>query len=174
MVLKTLSITERQILANQFKILSKLEDDNEFYERKVEILEEGYTGQYREIFVVSEKEISYDICIETHDILTMFRGISNAIPSLNDEQIESLDFYKLHFKGFDANQDKHYYYARFMIEGQGKWPEYRELYLNSHNSNTILEYRKMLTVYKKIIRSNRYEFTFDDLKKFNSVLINQL
>mgnify|MGYP001296411787 CR=1 FL=1 len=64
MVLKTLSITERQILANQFKILSKLEDDNEFYERKVEILEEGYTGQYREIFVVSEKEISYDICIK--------------------------------------------------------------------------------------------------------------
>ena len=94
----------------------------------------------------------------------MFRGISNAIPILNDEQIESLDFYKLHFKGFDANQDKHYYYARFMIEGQGKWPEYRELYLNSHNSNTILEYRKMLTVYKKIIHSNRlifllYKFT---------------
>lgn len=139
-----------------------------------QILEEGYTGQYGEVFIVNEKEISYDVCLETHDILTMFRCISNAIYSLNDEEIESLDFYKLRFKGFDANQDKHYDYAKFMIEEQGRWLEHKELYLNSHNSNTILEYRRMLRVYKKIIHSNKHEFTFDDLKKFNSVLTNQL
>jgi len=54
MIPKTLTITERQILANQFRILSKLEDDTEYYEKRAEIVENGYTGQYGEVFLVDQ------------------------------------------------------------------------------------------------------------------------
>ena len=164
MIPKTLTITERQILANQFRILSKLEDDTEYYEKRAEIVENGYTGQYGEVFLVDQEETDYNICRETHDILNMFRYISNSIPNLTDEERESLNLDKLTFKGFDANNDEHYHYASFMIEKLGKWAEHKEMYLNSHNSMTISAYRKMLPVYKKVLDSNRYDFNFDDLK----------
>jgi uncharacterized protein YfbU (UPF0304 family) len=164
MIPTTLTITERQILANQFRILSKLEDDTEYYEKRAEIVESGFTGQYGAVFFVDQEETDYNVCRETHDILNMFRYISNAIANLTDEERESLDLDKLTFKGFDANNDDHYGYTSFMIEKLRKWHEYKEMDLNSHNSQTISAYLKMLPVYKNVLDSNRYDLNFDDLK----------
>ena len=169
MIPKKLTITERQILANQFRILSKLEDETEYYEKKAEIVENGYTGQYGEVFNVDQEEMDYNYCTETHDILNMFRYISNTIPNLTEEEKASLNLNKLTFEGFDGNNDEHYHYTRFMIEKQGKWAEHKELYLNSHNSMTISNYRKMLLVCKKVLDSKRYDLNFEDLKELISV-----
>ncbi|MEN8913014.1 MAG: YfbU family protein [Polaribacter sp.] len=165
MIPKTLTITERQILANQFRILSRLENETEHYEKKAEIVENGFTGQYGEVFEVDQEEMEYNYCIETHDILNMFRYISNAIQNLTKKEKESLDLNKLTFEGFDGNNDEHYHYTSFMIEKQGKWKEHDKLYLNSHNSMTISNYRKMLPIYKKVIDSKRFHLNFEDLNE---------
>lgn len=119
MIPKTLTIIQRQILINQFKILSKLEDDSGYYEKRAEILENGYTGLYDEIFLFKQEEIDYNICKETFDILNMFKNISNSIMELTDEQSKLLDLNKLIFKGFNINNNKHYEYMNFIIMGHG-------------------------------------------------------
>ena len=171
MIPKTLSITERQILANQFKILSKLEkDDSQLYSLKIEILEQGYRKHYDKVYDVSPTEACEEICKETVEILSMFRYIFNAIPFLSDEEIESLDFFKLRFKGFDAQSNAHYSYAKFLIEKLGKWQEHRDMYLDSNDPETIEEYRKMLNKSRYIIKSKGIDFSYDDLEKFNSLV----
>ena len=65
MIPKQLSIVERQILANQFEILSKLCGEDEYsardFEKKSEIVKYGYTGEYSEVFDVHIDEILHEI-----------------------------------------------------------------------------------------------------------------
>ena len=171
MIPKTLSITERQILANQFRILSKLEkDDTQLYSLKIQILEQGYRRHYDKIFNVTPTEACEEICKETVEILSMFRYIFNAIPLLSDHEIESIDFFKLRFKGFDSENDAHYHYAKFLIEKLEEWQEHRDMYLDSHDPETIEEYRKILNTCRYIIKSKGIDFSYDDLEKLNSLI----
>lgn len=171
MIPKTLSITERQILANQFRILSKLEkDDTQLYSLKIQILEQGYRRHYDKIFNVAVTEACEEVCKETVEILSMFRYIFNAIPLLSDHEIESIDFFKLRFKGFDSENDAHYHYAKFLIEKLEEWQEHRDMYLDSHDPETIEEYRKILNTCRYIIKSKGIDFSYDDLEKLNSLI----
>lgn len=171
MIPKTLSIIERQILANQYKILSKLEnDDSQMYSLKIQILEEGYRKHYHQVFDVVPVEACEEICKETIEILSMFRSIFNAVSSLSNQEIERIDFFKLRFNGFDAESDAHYSYAKFLIEKLGEWTEHRDMYLNSHDPKTILKYRKMLKTCSYIVKSKGVNFSYKDLEKINSIL----
>jgi len=166
MIPKKLSITERQILANQFRILAKFDDGNNDYEGKAEILEKGYTGEYDSVFSsVIDKEVPFQICQETSEILQMYRVINNCIRSLSQEEQDSLELDRLEFNGFDGNHDPHYHYMKFLVEKMNLWDEYKETNLNSHSQYPLTKYRKMLE-YKKVVESHkRYDLTKDDLEK---------
>jgi uncharacterized protein YfbU (UPF0304 family) len=165
-----LTRVERLMLLNQYLILSKLDQDSDYYEANVEILSQGYEYDYDSLFgSINENPVSEEICEETIDILNMFRSLNNASYSISEEQKSELGegMKKLKFQGFDANNDKHYFYTKFMVEKLGKWDELNSVYLNSHNISTIDTYRKML---KEFNSSNlkKYNSSFDDLKNFIS------
>lgn len=148
----TLTQIERQILFNQNKILSFLDPDNNGeYEQCMEILSSGYEREYNNVFGVNSQDDIYThtICEETVDILNMYRRINNSYAQLSDDKKATLDMDKIKFEGFDANNDRHFYYTEFMIEKQGKWDEIKDMYLNSHNAFTIIKYRRMLTAFRE-------------------------
>ena len=67
-----LTIVEREILANQFRILEKLEGDNQQrdYRNLIEALEGGYELHYMDVFEdLSETTLSKDDCRRVLDIL---------------------------------------------------------------------------------------------------------
>jgi len=168
---KKLTKVERLILLNQYKILSKLDSDADFYESNIEILESGYEYDYDSLFgAIDEDPVPVETCRETIEILNMFRRFDHLLYNITDEQKTEMgdDIKKLKFQGFDANNDKHYFYTKFMINKQGKWDELHDKYLNSHNSYTIELYRKMLAEYKSSKISGIQEVTYDDIKIFLS------
>jgi uncharacterized protein YfbU (UPF0304 family) len=165
MIPKTLSIVERQILANQFRILaSQKEDINEDYETRVEILEIGYAGEYNRVFNVYSDEVDYKTCIETIEILDMYRRINNAISLLTDEEKATLDLEKIEFKGFDANNNSHFDYLTFMVEKLNKWQEHNGNYLNSHSEISLLNYKKMLEYQNTVLKNRRFDLDINDLR----------
>jgi len=163
MIPETLSIVERQILANQFKILSKITDQTEEYEIKLEILENGYTEQYYEIFEVDTEEIPVEICEETSQILNMYRRINNALDTFSEDEKELLDLEKIKFEGFDAHNDTHYYYMNFMVKRMNLWREYKSEYLNSHSPLSLLKYRKMLEYQNYLLDNDQYDLNKEDI-----------
>jgi len=159
-----LSKAERQILVNQYRILSAVNEDSEYYDLKANILEQGYTGRYSEVFTIHE-EIPEDICDETDEILNMYRRINNAITQLSSEEKDSLNLEKLKFEGFDGNNDPHYHYMTFMVENMDLWQEYNEVYLNSHSQFPLTKYRKMLEYQKALLEQGKYDLDKEDLVK---------
>jgi uncharacterized protein YfbU (UPF0304 family) len=140
-----LSQTERLILANQYKILAKVEPENsgQFNYLK-EILERGYEGLYYYLFEGIDSEgISKSVTDETHEILTMYRRIKPSI-----ENSENPDIDQIKFKGFDGNHQSHYHIMKFMVEDLGLYSEYKDSYYNSHSQIPLTKYRDMLQVYK--------------------------
>lgn len=168
MIPKTLSIVERQILANQFRILENIEDDKDYYRTKAEILENGYSKRYAEIFVVDVNETPFEICDETDQILNMYRRINNAIGNLSEDEKRAMDLKKIRFEGFDANNDPHYHYMSYCVEDLDLWKEHRGNYLNSHSSLTIDKYRSMLTYQSKALE-NKMDLDKEDLQELIEV-----
>jgi len=169
MIPEKLTIVERQILANQYRILAKLEND-EYYERNADILVRGYTGKYHEVFNVHSEEIPIEICEETSEILNMYRRITNTIATLTPEQKEQLDLEKLKFEGFDANNDSHYHYGTFMIEKMNLWQEHKDMYFNSHSVFPLQKYRKMLAYHQEKMEQDIYDITFEDLLEMEKLI----
>jgi uncharacterized protein YfbU (UPF0304 family) len=158
---------ERAILANQQRILSYLDNGNEEnYLFKAQILEEGYEGMYEEAFTGIFDGVSEEICEETFSILNMYRTINNAIQALNPNQIPEQDLEKIKFQGFDANNDKHYYFMKFLVEKADRFDEYRDMYLNSHSLFPLRKYRRMLEVYNQMMSNTYRDLTAVDLRFF--------
>ncbi len=155
-----LTIAERLILANQYKILSELsrlrEDDYEAKRNLVnqEIFENGYEGEYQEVFQGYDEVISVDVSNETSAILTMYNRINDAVELLTSEEKSNLHLDKIAFEGFDANNGDHYRYLLFITEKLDKWQKYKNVNLNSHSIFSIKKYRSMLTKIKEF----PYEF----------------
>jgi len=164
-----LTKVERLILSNQYKILSKIDPDSDFYEANIEILNSGYEYEYYTLFgEINEDSVPTEICEETIAILSMFRRFSNQLRVLSEDKKNELgsSLEKMKFQGFDANNDSHYFYTKFMIERLGKWDELKNMYLNSHSSSTITIYRNMLKVYHELGLKKKNKFTFEDIKLF--------
>lgn len=165
MIPDSLSIVERQVLVNQFRILSKMESDPQEYETKIEILENGYTEQYYEVFDVSTEEIPLDICEETSQILNMYRRISNCIKQLPEVEKTELNLAKIAFEGFNSRTSRHFQYMTFMIEKMNLWREYRSLFLDTNDKTLLKKYRKMLDYQNYLLDNDQYDITKKDLQK---------
>ena len=162
---KTLSIVERQILANQFRILAAQDVDNdEDYETRAEILEKGYTGEYDGVFNVYSDEVDYKTCRETSEILNIYRRINNAIGLLTEEEKATLDLERIEFKGFDANNNSHFQYMTFMVGKLNKWQEHDGNYLNSHSEMPLVDYKKMLQYQNRVLNNQKFDLDINDLR----------
>jgi uncharacterized protein YfbU (UPF0304 family) len=161
---ENLTEVERQILANQFRILSHLDTSGENYEVSAEIMERGLTGQYHSAMTVSREEKSSEMCNETSEILNMYRRINHTIAKLSAEEREELDLEKIKFDGFDANNDDHYRYMKFLVEKMDLWQEHKDSYINSHSIFSLSRYRKMLEYQIQLDNPNNIDI--EDLKKY--------
>lgn len=160
---KKLSLVERTILANQYRILAQTGGDDTNI-TKAEILEGGFTGHYHQA-LLHDEEISAEICEETNQILNMYRAINAAYTQLTPEEKDGLNIDHIRFDGFDANGEGHYHYASFMIEDLDLWQEHAELYLNSHTSFSLVKYRKLLEIFDGVYGKPNYDLSRDVLQQ---------
>jgi uncharacterized protein len=166
MEIYSLTITERVILANQYKIFSFLDKKNaKEHLANAEVFENGYTGLYEEIFENISDEVSKEVCRETNDILTMFKHIQKSIHNLSKSEKARLNLDKIRFDGFDADNDDHYYFAKFMIKKKHFYEHFSRVKMNSRSLASIRRYRKMLPVYKSFLDKQIYTFGKTELSK---------
>ena len=115
-----LSKIERLILANQYKILKKLENTSE-YDEIIKILEEGYEIFYDEILAHIYDELPKSECQLVWDILSFYDTIVEPYKQNNPNDNEIINHFYSYFKGFDGNSEAEYLcFVRFLIEVQKK------------------------------------------------------
>jgi hypothetical protein len=154
---------ERLLLANQFRILAKLTPTTEasHYDTMIEIVEQGYTGEYPSLTNAFSNELSEAICDEVAEILNMHRFLGDAYSALADHT--SVDAGKTKFRGFDRNEENmHYRYADFQIYKLGHWKESANADNDVDSHYPMLDrYRRMLSRWKAT--TNPHKLTSDEL-----------
>jgi excisionase family DNA binding protein len=178
--LPLLSIYERQVLANQHEILKSLstdEEDIKFHERYIEIYKAGYEHLYYDNWIdkdVFTKERSQ----EALEILNMFLDLQNSYEQLDDKS--NINPNDLIFMKFDdhgefesynhSNENRIQGYAsfvRFYCKDRFKNLKVQE----NCGSSKLMDYRKMLTVYKEIDYLRKSEMPYSPLTKENIISI---
>jgi uncharacterized protein YfbU (UPF0304 family) len=145
-----LSMTERLILSNQFRILEKLfPNESESYSAFQKVLENGYEMHYSEMFQnIDEETMPREQSKEILDILSMYQDMQDCYDKLSDKS--GIDPNQLTFPGFDGNNEADLLgYARYYIEELGRYNRLRIIYLNSHHP-TINMYRRMLDEWREV------------------------
>lgn len=145
---------ERWLLANQYRILEKLDPGQaDSYRAAQEVLESGYEAEYSGLcpHIYDDRDtLSADQCSEVIDILQMHRALHDSYGSLQDKAgIKEND---TRFWGFDGNNETTYMaYAKFFCDGDPSSPRYTELdrshRFNSHMP-TLWRYRPMLRAWQ--------------------------
>lgn len=140
--------TERLILINQFKILSKLESESSnYYNELIQILENGYVIFYGQINQWISTEMSVEHSRFVLDILDVYRRLEDLKRRTSDKNL--LQHPYSIFRGFDGNEESEYMaFTRFLIEEQGKFNEQKKYLLENDHLNShmpmIDKYRRMI------------------------------
>lgn len=136
-----LTLVERLTLRNQFEILARLGDDGRPYPEWIEILEQGHSLLYGEMFSDFDVDgVDPVDAREVLDILDVFRALDEA--RKRGVTIPASASGRDQFVGFDANTERgHYTFARFVIEVQGRYAE--SLNTNAHRP-TLSGYRDLV------------------------------
>jgi uncharacterized protein len=164
-----LSKVERLQIANQFKILSLLDEhERDHYERMVKIFENGYELQYGDATEHFSEGLSADDCRYVLDVLDMFRMMQRAYDDLEDKS--GIKENRVTFLGFDGNHEPALMgYARFFCEDMKRYEDLRRVpSFNSHMSTTGL-YRQMLDAWSA--SADKYRLTQDDLIRITNVTV---
>ncbi|EMF0084014.1 YfbU family protein [Enterococcus hirae] len=169
---------QRLSLINQFELLAKFDDQNRsYYERKIEILREGYEYHYNdEIWnelsdPLPEKDSRFVL-----DVLSMYRDINFSKSELNLTDNQITKSHVTYFRGFDYNDPKEIklaYYAKFFIEKLDRFPELVEDKefdgFNSHQP-MISTYNNYLSNYKEVKKYSNYQFGKLSVDFINEIL----
>lgn len=163
-----LTLPERLILVNQYKIMQKLtenENEKKEYDNLINALKSGFAIHYQDCFnYMGEDDMTIEECQEVLDILEMYRGIIYSYQAiLRDKTATSLKPCDVMFPGFDGNNEfKQLSYVRYFIEDLDRYSEIQELdhtdNFNSHGQ-MLSKYRNMLakwTLYVKDPKQNQY------------------
>lgn len=153
-----LSLQERIILSNQYRILETLyPNEADSFQKMREIVDGGYELHYDSLNVsVVECRLSPEQCEEVMDVLDMYRALRDSYDALKDKGDISRN--EIQFPGFDGNgepgADGYLGYARFLILTERRWEEALEnrhhgFDINSH-SHVIEMYRRMLAEWKRL------------------------
>ncbi|MCG8919425.1 YfbU family protein [Actinokineospora sp. PR83] len=164
---RTLGLMERQMLALQHKILAEVsaEDHEQKQHRKrAQVLQDGYTGLYDEVFLAVSPELSASDCGLVMDLLDMFTVLQVALGKLDEQTKAELGGRArwLEFSGFDFSdplESKMAGYANFLIE-DGRWETLAHHFDSKSgggNSHTRMvdRYRRLLTAYNGVMVNRR-------------------
>lgn len=128
-----LTQAERQILVNQYLILSEITKSDD-YDDKIEALQMGYESEYG-LDQIDEDVLSLEGCREVRQILQLYWLIQRIAPDKS-------------FPGFDSIQESAQAgYARFLIHKQKRFDGIKTDWHDCTSScaSRIFEYREMLT-----------------------------
>jgi len=117
-----LSLTERLILANQYRILELIDEGNtKFYKKAQKIVREGWELDYGDLtLAVDQDPFPREKCDEVRRILFMFQALGDSFTALDDTS--GLKESAVRFQGFDGNNEPHHLgYLRFLLEYEGDW-----------------------------------------------------
>ena len=157
-----LSVKDRLILSNQYRILEKLYPDEAAdlaNDRKA--IEDGYTLNYGWLTGRLLPELSEERCQEVWNILEMHRALFIYKDLKNKEGIEAP-----RFQGFDGNEETALFsYCTYIIEDLGRYKELKGD-LNSHMP-MLAVYAKMLDEWEK--SPNKMKLTREDIIRVTSV-----
>ncbi|MCF0052296.1 YfbU family protein [Dyadobacter sp. LJ53] len=144
----------------------------EINEKRIEILEKGYTGLYPKVFNTLYEEVPISVYTEISNIMKMYGQINESIKRLSDEEKELLDLAEIEFEGFDQDSGMHYYMMSYLVDRMDEHGEYKGRQLKSHNSSCMIKYNKMLSVYANYEKDHGNPFALSDLQKFIEAVQN--
>ena len=159
----TLNKFERRLLANQYHILSLLDQSNAgHYEKMQEALENGYESAYETLLYETILDVlPADESTLVIDAMDMYSAIQRSYDALDDKT--GIEEWRTKFPGFDGNHETaHMSYARFVVAKEGRFG-FLKPSSEDFNSHTPMldQYRRMSDVWK--LASSRYELTRDDI-----------
>ncbi len=175
----TLSSANRMILLNQERLLASVDgiddDERERHLRNAEILSDGYTGLYSEVFVELRPEVSSRLCDEVYDILDMFRVLRFSYEALSSEEKSQIDEHEISYQGFDFQRDEGRLaeLVNFIVDKE----TYSELlpeiekYTDDGNSHGPRQevYERMLRCFKQVYRKHLMSTTLLSLDEIKQV-----
>jgi len=153
-----LSVKERLMLSNQFKILEKLyPEEASYYAEHREALERGYALHYDWMVEFFSPPMTHEQSREVFEILNMYRAITFSNQNLPEDERE--DHPLLQFPGFDGNNEGQYLlYTEYLINTLERWQELTydqdNPDFNSH-MEMLPAYRRMVTQWDQLGRPER-------------------
>lgn len=141
-----ISPVERLLLANQFRILSKLDEEYAKYndlEDKIHILEKGLEGAYGEVLgELAEQTMSAEEMRFVNDVLLMMSAVLEFEDGLEDYRLD-----RVRQVGFDGNNEpRQLSYAEYLFNNPRNRFEGVTDVVNSH-SPTLIWYKGMLEAF---------------------------
>jgi hypothetical protein len=173
---ESLTLQERKLLAMQHQILALLSDENgwerDYHSRCVDVLSNGFVGEYESLFRGLDQEISLKECELLWRILDMFRILEFSINRLPDDvkvELNERVGHSFSFAGFDFNDSRELRFARYakFLVNDGRWKEQADA-LEQEGGNSHMpmleKYQRMLAVFEPIIskRGSDSALSFDD------------
>ena len=159
-----LSVVERLILMNQYRILDLLEGSvDERHAQYHEALKEGYELHYNWIADGMDEGLSAAECSEVLDILDMFRAIKNA---MSKHAVDSSLARFAEFGGFDGNNESaQMAYVRYFCLGIGRFGDLvdEDFPFNSHMP-MLPRYRRMRNKWLSLSLEERYDLSQSQLE----------
>lgn len=149
---QTLSIAERTILCNQYRILQSIhkndKDACDHFKSLYEIVSNGYVCLYRQVFDHMSDEVPEDVTDEVYEILNMHQAMYHAAEDAQDSDLQK----DVKFYGFDANNELTYLHFAQHLTRDPNYYRVLQPVVNSHIP-TLPRYRKMLSKWRSLNES---------------------
>ncbi|MBV9109912.1 MAG: YfbU family protein [Gemmatimonadetes bacterium] len=145
-----LTRTERWILANQYRILAKLEPENAAtYRGYIEALERGYANVIDRLSEhVLRDDTTHRESDEVDEILAMYDALQRSFRTLEDSF--GIEEWRVRFPGFNQDDEADYLgYSRFALSREGRHPNLATEGNLSTPSPMLKQYRRMMDEWKK-------------------------
>lgn len=176
---KVLQLLHRNLLATKGGLTESYYDEEQEV-RAIQVLENGFAGEYSEEFADISEPMTRSECELVWDIFDMFRVIQASVRGLSKDgwkqvQVEDAELHGT-FRGFDFNdldEIRLANYAKHLVK-TNRWTEQKEAFSrendggNSHRQ-MLPTYRSMLRVFKPLWResirgtTSRYYLSEEDL-----------
>ncbi|PIJ51491.1 hypothetical protein BL250_13990 [Erwinia sp. OLTSP20] len=144
-----ISHAQRLIIANQYRLLARLEPAQEAHYRRLQtIVECGYGLQLSELAHDFGEMMSEALCRNVIDIMEMYHAIQVSWNNLKEKT--DIDVRRLNFLGFDAASEGQLLgYVRFLVESEGRYPDF-DASQHGFNAQTPMwqKYQRMLTLWQ--------------------------
>lgn len=163
---ESLSIRDRQLFALLHRILGRVlpddandvDGDRDYQLERAEILEQGFTREYRVEVAGFRTELSVRDCDRVNEILTMFSVLTHSLAQLDPADRDDDLVRRLQYRGFDHNDPLESHmaaYVRYQLQDEDNWPDLRAQIAETDRGNshapTLQAYLRMLSTYRKIM-----------------------